>query len=356
MTDKENCKSLRQMYSKELSENILKAFPDVNVNALTNKVNTITHQDFAWNTINEIVNGDAERPNIWAVIGICEALKADYNDILEIKDICTKKDSLRLQDTNYMNHYYGFMYLRNEDFDEPVEIELIINEEPNGASAILQYTNKESGVNYKFYGSPMYNQSKDLIYIHFSNKEIFSYANAGDPSIDYYHFYFEYKKFDGNMHYRKGFCVSKSKNYSCPMIMNFCIFDRKIPLEDFKKKLRSLLAFSDSNFVIEKEKADKIIPDNKDISQFFEKGYSLSPVKEETVYIVDESIVTSNIHHMLRKDKEIADSAYLTLTKLKDESISPKRITYDNSQHDFIKRIMDNYSKFTKLFKDEQQQ
>lgn len=355
MSNLENATDIQQEFAYKMSKRINAQFKKtININELTENVNNLLNQNFKWKTIDAIINGKATRPNIWAVLGICDVLGLDY-DILMDETIHKSKGDLKLRDKNYLNHYYGFMYLRNEDFEDPTEIELILEENDNNPTAILKYTNKETGADYKFYGTPEYNQSKDLIYIMFSNKKVFLASDASDPSLQYFHFYFEYKKFDNQMHYRKGFSVSKSKNNSCPMIMNFCIFDRKIPFEKFKQEMKALLAVGDNSFIVSKSKADEIIPkNNEDISQFFKQGNALAPVKEETVYIVDESIVISNLHHMLKQNKSIADEAYKTLLELKNESLLPIRITYDNSQHDFIKRMMDQYPKYAQL--DEKQQ
>lgn len=339
----------QENFAKELSGNILSAFSETpNISLLQNEVNDLLQQNFSWKSINDIVYGNSTRPNIWAVMGICKVLGLDFNDAFKIDAIKSKGSDLLLRDTNYMNHYYGFMYLRNEGFDDLTEIELIIDKKPNACKAMLKYTNNRTGIDYKFYGVPKYNQTKDLIYIMFADKEIVDGTQAGDPSLNYYHFYFEYKKFDGRMHYRKGFSISKSKNQSCPLVMDFCIFDRKIPLEEFKNGLNSLLLFDDGKFVVPKDKADEIIPtDNEEAAQIFTKGKSMSSMKEEDVYVVNEAMIISNLQYMLNTNQHVADELFSLLLKLKACSISPKRIAYNNTQHDFIRRIMDKYPQET---------
>lgn len=329
----------REEQGRLIRDKIIQKIGNFSIEQLTREINACMNIDppITSATIHNLINGST-KPNIWAIIGICKFLKIDYDEILPAAN-----SNHDLKDKGYMNHYYGFMYLRNNKFQNPVEIELIISSNMDAPTAKLKYTNKAYDISYSFSGTPKYNNSKELIYIMFTLDEI-SGKDRDKENHSYYHFYFEYKNYDGKMNYRKGFCVCQSKNNDSPMIMNFCIFDRKLPVEEFVENMQGLLLFGNDEFIIQKDKADAILSnESDDVNQFFNKQGILATVKEKQVYIINEKNITSTLQNTLPNYKELTDEAYKCLLKLKTESFSSKRISYENSQYELIKRIMNEY-------------
>lgn len=298
---------------------------------LQNKYNDlgISYSTFR-NTLTKCEMGSAD---VYTILALCHHWHIDISFIFSAPDVNEERmppisdlislsngNFVILDDPSYMGKFYGYMHSQNTNHrKQPIEFELSIDENNGRVEATMDYI-IPSGKNRIFHGIPIRSTKRNTIFIIFTMED-----------GNYFIFQYEYKKYAlRNLYYRKGLVLTTSSVTYNPMVQSFVIFERKIPTRK-KKYINGILPLSDSEFYISKNEYQALVNNIEVVKKFDERLSFLFSMDEDIVYQISENQIFDTLHKHSYQNIDL-EEVCSALNILKDHSLAPTRLQYDNCQ------------------------
>ena len=307
--------------------------------ALNNKTE---FTDIHYNTLQSALDCSKDALDVTVLIALCRFFHLDTAYILSPPDTPSSEmpgnqldtgKFIILDDSKYFGTYYGFFYSPNHESNELIRFELMIQQTDEKVTATMVYHGRPRTVDgiikpddRKMYGTPCLCTRHSNVYIKLIN-------DFGD----FYFLYFNRQEFRSHsMYFRRGIALTASSLRNHPVLMlNFVLFARPVPDEKITY-IPGLLADVSRTFRITKTALDALREKDPLIEKFYQSFRHILDHDIETIYPINEAQILLSPSPIMEKYDIIK-----ALLLLKDASVSPKRIVYDD---------IEDFSAFSKNF------
>ena len=294
--------------------------------------------NIAYNTIRNTLNPkDPTTPNLYAVLGMARLWNLDTasllapptensdgsDEVMTVEALMKSGKYVVLDEWAYQGEFHGYLMNPNTSSKEIVPMELTIskNEASGKVKAFMTYHSKPLDThgevvenNPEFHGTPMLLTSTENVFILFTNDKggfffmCFKYIEHGTQRL----------------YYRPGIAVTITTAERTPIVVNFVLFDKKLPAEKAEKYVPGLLKVTGNNFLVEEEEVEALKED-PDVKVFMETmGYIVESEKsKKSVYRIKDSQIMTSID-----DETQWESIMKALVMLKGRSLAPDWIMY----------------------------
>lgn len=307
----------------------------LNMNQLTDAINSTDDLEVNYNTVVNVLNLTKDALDITTVIAICRYLHLDTAMILSPPGtpdttiqgtnnfLSTGKFTI-LNDEKYLGKFHGFFYSPNQMSSEIVRFELEINKSGEHTTATMYYHGHPTSVE----GIPA--KDSRILYgtPYLDNRHSTIFTLMANDTGDFYFLYFNWQQFRSHgLYFRRGIALTPSSLRDNPVLfMNFVIFALPVCDKDLPY-ISGLLSDVSPSFLIPDSKINQLRDSEPLIESFFQEfGYILEHDKQ-TMYAVNETQILATNHPSMSEINVVK-----ALLLLKDASLSPKRIVYEDSE------------------------
>ncbi len=327
-----------------IKDKLINCFNDacISFNKLKDDLNESSDFEINYTTLYNTLNKNKNTLDIYCVIALCRYFNLDISYVLSepndpVSEILyenskyTSEAFSKLTGNKYIGVHYGYLYSPNKscDFIDSFRLEIIRERGQTVARLRIQSNTTDKSGNI-VRGVKTLSGKPTLVKPHNI------YIPLHDSLGNCYIFSFSYIQYNVlEIYYRRGIAITQSQSTArTPLVQSFVIFDRPVSIENMEL-IKGLLLLNDDAFHIPASELERLISENQDIANLYEKAKYVFEGNKEEYYLIDELQI---LHSLKRSTDKI--NAIRLLQIMKANATDAERIFLYES---------DEYSEFSKL-------